>query len=82
MNEWNLKKRKNNARMVYLKKVKIKFTAPDPCVASIYWMRRKKITSTFITDLHLISHLLFTFIIQEWEILNSTVLQNWWQSFN
>jgi len=57
MNEWNLKKRKNNALMVYLKKVKIKFTAPDPCVASTDWMRRKNVISTFKTDLHLISHL-------------------------
>jgi len=65
MNEWDLKKRKNSAFTVYLKKVKIKSTAPDPCVASTDWMRRKNITSTFITDLHLISHLLFTFIIQE-----------------
>lgn len=61
MNEWKLKKRKNSAFTVYLKKVKIKFTAPDPCDASTDWMRR----TTFITDLHFISHLLFTFIIQE-----------------
>jgi len=45
--------------------MKIKFTAPDPCVASIDCMRRKNITYTFLTDLQLISHLLFTFIIQE-----------------
>jgi hypothetical protein len=51
MSGWNLKKTKNSALTVCLKKVKIKFTAPDPCVASTEWMRRKDITSTFITDL-------------------------------
>lgn len=65
MNGWNLKKRKNTAFTVYLKKVEIKYTAPDQSVASTDWMRRKNVTSTFVTDLHLISHLLFTFITQE-----------------
>lgn len=71
----------NSAITVCLKKVKIKVTAHDSCVASTVWMRRKNITSTCITDMHLISHLLFIYHPGIGDF-KCTVLQNWWPSFN
>jgi hypothetical protein len=47
MSELNIKKKKmkNGTITVCPKKVKIKVPAPDSCVASTDWMRRKNITS-------------------------------------